>query len=147
MFPYHSEKEFCHGRVFACRLRAPSSKMEWKILYHCEEGEVKELCVLEVSMIHLVEFPLEGGGSIFVQIDESETDGVVCVGRVATIEKARETLEDALNKVLPSTLSIIEKLQSMRTTEFEVTFGITLSLQAGAFITASSNAKFGVKVH
>jgi predicted RNase H-like HicB family nuclease len=97
-------------------------------------------------MKRLVEFPLQGGGSIFVQIDEPETSGTVRASRGDTIEKARETLEDALNKVLPATHSIVEKLQSMRPTEIEVTFGITLSLQAGAFITAGSDANFGVTV-
>ena len=59
----------------------------------------------------------------------------------------RLTLEDALNKVLPATHSIVEKLKSMRPTEIEVTFGITLSLQAGAFITAGTDANFEVTVH
>jgi hypothetical protein len=68
-------------------------------------------------MKRLVEFPLEGGGSIFVQIDEPETDGVVRSGHGDTIEKAKETLADALNKDPPATLSIVEKLLSMRATE------------------------------
>ena len=100
-------------------------------------------------MKHLVEFPLEEGGSIIIEIDEPETGGTVRAGREETIEKARETLEQALNKVLPATKTVLEKLRTMasRPDEIEVTFGVNLSTQAGAFI-ASTNAgaNFGVTV-
>ena len=45
-------------------------------------------------MKRLVEFPLEEGGSIVVEIDEPETGGTVRAGREDKIEKARETFED-----------------------------------------------------
>ena len=51
---------------------------------------------------HLVEFPLEDGSSIVVEVDESETIGTIRAGRGDTIAKARETLEEALDKVLPA---------------------------------------------
>jgi len=100
-------------------------------------------------MKRLVEFPLEEGGSIVVQIDEPETGGTVRAGREDTIEKAKDTLEDALNRVLPAAKSVVEKLQSMasRPDEIEVTFGINLSAKAGAFIAlASAETNFGVTV-
>ena len=100
-------------------------------------------------MKHLVEFPLEEGGSVVVEIDESETGGTVRAGREDKIEKARETFEDALNKVLPATKSVVEKLRDMesRPDEIEVTFGVNLSTMAGAVIaSASTAANFGVTV-
>ena len=100
-------------------------------------------------MKRLVEFPLEEGGSILVQIDEPDTGGTVRAGRDETIEKARETFEEALNRVLPAAKSVVEKLQSMasKPDEIEVSFGINLSTQAGAFIAlASAAANFGVTV-
>ena len=100
-------------------------------------------------MKRLVEFPLEEGGSILVQIDEPDTGGTVRAGREEAIEKARETFEDALNRVLPAAKSVVEKLQSMasRPDEIEVTFGINLSAKAGAFIAlATAEANFGVTV-
>ena len=100
-------------------------------------------------MKHLVEFPLEEGGSILIQIDEPESGGTVRAGRDATIEKARETFEDALNKVLPAAKSVVEQLRNMESKpdEIEVTFGINLSAQAGAFIaSATAQANFGVTV-
>ena len=100
-------------------------------------------------MKHLVEFPLEEGGSIVVEIDEPETGGTVRAGREDKIEKARETFEDALNKVLPVTKTVVEKLRGManKPDEIEVTFGVNLSTMAGAVIaSASAAANFGMTV-
>ena len=100
-------------------------------------------------MKRLVEFPLEEGGSILVQIDEPESGGTVRAGREETIEQARETFEEALNKVLPAAKSVVEQLRRMgsKPDEIEVTFGINLSTQAGAFIaSATAQANFGVAV-
>jgi len=100
-------------------------------------------------MKHLVEFPLEEGGSIVVMVDEPEGEGTVRAGRGDTIAKAKETLEEALNKILPVTKHAIEKLHSLasRPDEVEVTFGICLSTMAGAIIaSASTEANFGVTV-
>jgi hypothetical protein len=101
-------------------------------------------------MKHLVEFALEEGGSIIVEIDEPETGGTVRAGREDKIEQARETFEEALNKVLPATKTIVEKVRSMasKPDEIEVTFGVNLSTMAGAVIaSASAAANFGVTVH
>jgi predicted RNase H-like HicB family nuclease len=97
-------------------------------------------------MKRLVEFPLEGGGMVVVEVDEPEAGGNVRAARGDTIETAKETLEDALNKVLPAAHSIVEKLQVIRPDTIEVTFGIKLSFKAGAFITAGTDANFDVKV-
>ncbi len=48
-------------------------------------------------MKRLVAFPLEEGGNIVTDIDEPETGGTVRAGREDTIEKAKETFEEALN--------------------------------------------------
>jgi hypothetical protein len=100
-----------------------------------------------MTMKRLVEFPLQEGGSVIVQIDEPDMGGPVRAARGDTIEQAKDTLEDALNKVLPAAHSVIQKLQSMRPNEIEVTFGISLSFKAGAFITTGTDANFGVTVH
>ncbi len=80
-------------------------------------------------MKHLVEFPLEEGGSIVVEIDELETGGTVRAGRGEVIETAKQTLEEALSTVLPVTKSIVEKLRSQgsKPDEVEVAFGVKLS--------------------
>ena len=70
-------------------------------------------------------------------------------GREETIEKARETFEDALNRVLPAAKSVVEQQRRMGSepNEIKVTFGNNLSTQAGAFIaSAKAAANFGVTV-
>ena len=100
-------------------------------------------------MKHLVEFPLEEGGSIVVEVDEPESAGTVRAGRGDSIVKAKETLEEALNNVLPVTKSIVEKLRSIgnKPDEIEISFGVKLSTVAGAVIAAASaEANFDVTV-
>ena len=100
-------------------------------------------------MKHLVEFPLEEGGSIVVEIDEPETGGTVRAGREDKIEQARETFEDALNKVLPATKTVVEKVRAMasKPDEIEVTFGVNLNTTVGAVIaSATAAANFGMTV-
>jgi hypothetical protein len=100
-------------------------------------------------MKRLVEFPLEEGGSIVVEVDEPESEGTIRAARGDTIIKAKETLEEALNNVLPVTKSLVEKLRSTgnKPDQIEVSFGVKLSTIAGAVIaSASAEANFGVTV-
>lgn len=100
-------------------------------------------------MKHLVEFPLEEGGSIVVEVDEPESEGTIRAARGDTIIKAKETLEEALNNVLPVTKSLVEKLRSIgnQPDEIEISFGVKLSTLAGAVIaSASAEANFDVTV-
>lgn len=101
-------------------------------------------------MKHLVEFPLEDGSSIVVELNEPETGGPVHVARGDKIDRSRETFEEAINKVLPVVKSFVGRLRSMdsKPDEIEVIFGINLSTVAGAFIaSASAEANFGVTLH
>jgi hypothetical protein len=101
-------------------------------------------------MKHLVEFPLQEGGSIVVEGDEPEIEGAVRAARGDTIVKAKETLEEALNNILPATKSIVEKLRSIgnKPDEIEMTFGVSLNTAVGAVIaSASAVANFSVTMH
>lgn len=98
-------------------------------------------------MKHLVEFPLEDGSSVVIEIDEPETAGTVRASRGDTLAKAKETLGDALDNVLPAAKSVVEKLRSIgnRPDEIEVAFGIKLTTTAGAVIaSAAAEANFDV---
>src|SRR6266700_2386164 len=98
-------------------------------------------------MKHLVRFPLQEGGSIVVEVEEPESEGTIRAARGDTIVKAKETLEEALNNVLPVTKSLVEKLRSIgsKPDEIELSFGVKLSTIAGAVIaSASAEANFGV---
>jgi hypothetical protein len=101
-------------------------------------------------MKHLVQFPLEEGGSIVIEVDEPENEGTVRAGRGEVIAKAKETLEEALNNVLPVTKSFVEKLRSIgnKPGGIEIGFGVKLSTVAGAVIaSASAEANFDVTLH
>src|SRR2546430_16712973 len=101
-------------------------------------------------MKHLVEFPLEEGGSIVIEVDEPEGAGTIREARGDIIAKAKQTFEEALNGVLPVTKSIVEKLRSIgsKPDEIEISFGVKLSTAAGAVIaSASAEANFDVTMH
>ncbi len=101
-------------------------------------------------MKHLIEYPLEEGGSIVVEVDEPESAGTIRAAREDTIAKAKQTFEEALNGALPVTKSLVEKLRSIGNNpdEIEVTFGVSLNTAVGAVIaSASAEANFSVTMH
>jgi len=91
-------------------------------------------------MKRLIEFPLEDGGSILVEVDELE-GGVV---RAATrpgevVEKAKQSFEAALDKIKPAAAAIVAKLRGLSDPpdEMEVEFGLKMSAKAGAMVAAA----------
>lgn len=101
-------------------------------------------------MKRMIEVPLESGSSMLmeVELDENEQQGMVPAARAGEMAaKARQTFEEALDQVKPGVDAIVEKLRSMsvRPDEMEVTFGLKMSAEAGAFIaSASTEANFTV---
>jgi hypothetical protein len=111
------------------------------------KDRLKEDTTGRTQMKHLIEFPLDAGGSVVVEVDEPESEGTIRAARGDTIIKAKETLEESLNKVLPVTKSIVEKLRNIgnQPDEIEISFGVKLSTAAGAVIaSASAEANFDV---
>ncbi len=100
-------------------------------------------------MKRLIEFPLQSGDSMIVEVDEPEPEGgVVKAARPGEIvARAKETLEDALDKIQPAAQAIIAKLRGLHDApdEIGVEFGIKLSAEAGAFI-ASAGIEANYKV-
>jgi hypothetical protein len=103
-------------------------------------------------MRRLVEFPLEGGGSVLVQV-ETDAAGPVTRGpgdrrdRHAVAEQARQTFEQAVARVQPAAQALVSRLRALADApeEIGVEFGLELSAEAGAFIAAaSSTANFKV---
>lgn len=91
-------------------------------------------------MKKLIEFPLEDGTTILVEVDENEMGGVVKSSRAGdTITKASKTFEEAMDKVKPAASAIIAKIRSLHDApdEVEVQFGLKLSAEAGAFVAAA----------
>jgi Trypsin-co-occurring domain 1 len=98
-------------------------------------------------MGRLIEFPLEDGGNILVEVD---TAGPVTRGlgdRHGVTEQARHTFEQAVARVQPAAQALVSQLRSLADApeEIGVEFGLELSAEAGAFIAAaSSSANFKV---
>jgi hypothetical protein len=98
---------------------------------------------------NLIEFPLEAGGSIVLEVESPEPEGGVMraarPGEIAA--KAAETFEAAVEKVKPAAAAIISKLRGLSepADEIAVEFGLKLSADAGAII-ASTGAEANFKV-
>ena len=90
----------------------------------------------------LAQFTLEDGTSFLVEVDEPEGSAIQRVAAVETGElvyKAKQNLEEALDKVKPVASTVISKLKSGLTTpadEVEVTFGLKLSAEAGVIFSS-----------
>ena len=102
-------------------------------------------------MKQLIEFPLEDGGSILVQVDEPTPEGgVVKAARPGEVMKrAGQTFESALDKIKPAAGAIISRLRGLADPpdEIEVEFGLTLNAEAGAFVAAAgAEANYTVKL-
>jgi hypothetical protein len=100
-------------------------------------------------MKQLIEFPLEEGGSIVVEVDVPEQEGgsvhAARPGEIAA--KAEQTFEAALERIKPAAGAIIGKLRGLSDppNEMEVEFGLKLSAEAGAVI-AAAGAEANYKV-
>jgi len=93
-------------------------------------------------MKRLVEFPLEDGGSILVEVEEAERPGMVPAATRSAKgvpEKAQQTFEAALEKVRPAAAVIIKKLRALhdQPDEVEVEFGLKMDAKAGAMLAAA----------
>jgi len=100
-------------------------------------------------MKRLIEFPLDGGGSIVVEVDEPMPDsGVVRAARPGEIAaKAAQTFEDALESIKPAASAIVAKLRNLSDPpdEMEVEFGLKMTAAAGAVV-AAAGAEANYKV-
>ena len=103
-------------------------------------------------MKRLVQFSLEHGGSVLVEIDEP-ADPPVMRGlgkdRPTVAEQADKTFEEATAAVTPAAESLIARLRSIDDppAEIGIEFGVQLSAQTGAFIaSAAAAANFKVSI-
>lgn len=100
----------------------------------------------------LVEFPLQGGGSVLVQVDDG-APGDVTRGwgdrdnRV--VEQAQQSFEQAVARVQPAIQGLLGQLRSVAEApeQIEVEFGLQLSAEVGAFVAgASTTGNFKVSM-
>lgn len=101
-------------------------------------------------MSELVKFPLEGGGTVMVEVEDGPGRQTMRGGRrgpTELAETAGETLESVLGRVGPAMHGIVEKLRSGggRPDEVELEFGVKLSTDANVIIArAGGEANFRV---
>ncbi|RME42126.1 MAG: hypothetical protein D6796_14850 [Caldilineae bacterium] len=91
-------------------------------------------------MKRLVEFPLEDGSTILVEVDAPAEPGMVSATRGGdTVARAQQTFEAALDRVRPAAQTIIQKLRALHDPpdEIGVEFGLKMSAEAGAFVAAA----------
>ncbi len=95
-------------------------------------------------MKRIVEFPLENGDSILVEVDES-SDRIGLGDEIA--EKAQKTFESALNAIKPVANTVINKVRSLNepADEVQVKFGIKMTAGLGAVI-ASGNGEVNYEI-
>jgi hypothetical protein len=99
-------------------------------------------------MTKLVEYPLEDGTTVLVEVDGAERGSTMRgMGSTQLAEKATQTFEDALEKIRPAAGLVIAKLRdlSVPPDQIGVEFGIKLSADAKAYI-ASASAEANFKV-
>ena len=100
-------------------------------------------------MKRLIEFPVQAGGSVIVEVDEPAPEGAKRAARRPgeVAEKAKATFEDAFDKIKPAADLIVAKLRNLHDApdEIGVEFGVKLSAEAGAFV-ASAGAEANYKV-
>ncbi|WP_375498522.1 CU044_2847 family protein [uncultured Nostoc sp.] len=93
-------------------------------------------------MKRLIQFPLEDGSYILVEVDKPESeDSIGRIGRQEDLlQKAEQTFETALEGIKPIANTIINKLRTLNqpANEVEVKFGIKMSAEAGAIIASAS---------
>lgn len=102
-------------------------------------------------MKRLVEFPLDQGGSVIVEVDELPAGPTIrgLKDHSALVEQADKTFQDATAAVTPAARSLIAQLRSMDDAPDEVgiEFGVQLSAQTGAFIASvAGQANFKVSL-
>jgi len=99
----------------------------------------------------IVEYKLESGGSVFIEVEETELDrGRSPVSKKSGVpEEATKEFEKALDGVKPAADLILQKLQNFtsKPDNIEIDFGIKMSAEAGAIIaTTAVEANFTVKL-
>jgi Trypsin-co-occurring domain 1 len=105
-----------------------------------------------------VEFPLEGGGTVLVQVEDGSAVGGYGGGEVTrgwgdreerVIVQAQQSFEQAIGRVQPAVQALVRRLRSVAESpeEIKVDFGVELSAEVGAFVAgASSTGNFRVSM-
>ena len=103
------------------------------------------------TMKPLLEFPLERGGSIAIEVGDVQTEeGLELAARPGqVVVQAAHTLEEALDNIKPAAEAILSHLSALSITpnEVEVTFSLKATATAGMVIASGTlEANYVVKL-
>ncbi len=100
-------------------------------------------------MKRLVRFTLEEGSTVLIEAEETEVEGEMI--RVSSTSReivniSDKTFEESLGIVKPVANTVLNKLKDLSKLpeEVKVSFGISMNLKAGMFITSGTDANFNV---
>jgi hypothetical protein len=103
---------------------------------------------MEDCMKRLVEFPIQDGEVILVEVDDVEySDSTTRRGLSPSgvTERAKVSFEEALDQAQPVAAVLMDKLRSLGPDEATIEFGMKLSADVGAILaSASSEAHYKV---
>ena len=103
-----------------------------------------EKFVQRLVMKPLVEFALDDGSSILIEVEDlprmGADEGLVSIPGQQIIVKAQKSFSDALEKIKPTAATIVDKVRSLPDPpdEVEVKFGIKMAAEARAVVAAAS---------
>lgn len=103
-------------------------------------------------MRRLVEYPLEDGGVVLIQVEQTSPSEATRglrerAGEVA--QRSSQTFEEATSRITPAAQGLIGRLQELEPPPDEIglEFGIQLTAEAGAFVaTVAAEANFKVSL-
>jgi hypothetical protein len=93
---------------------------------------------------YLVEFPTNANQTVFVEIGDEQLAGfepAATPGEIVT--RSATSLEDALDRLIPTVQAIGDRLQSLAPDECTIELGVKLTAEAGVIISkAAAEANF-----
>ncbi len=93
-------------------------------------------------MTKLVEFDVGEGQTIFIEVEEVESEEITPVSKAPgeLVAKARQTLSEALDDIAPMVRTLKSRLNALTdpADEVEVKFSVKLSAEIGAVVTKVS---------
>jgi deoxyhypusine synthase len=96
------------------------------------------------TMIQVVEFPLEAGGTVLVEVDVPDTQAAR-IGVSDQIRAAGESFEQSLQVLRPVAKAIMETLRELSPQEVSAEFGFKMNVEKGVII-AKAGAEANFKV-
>ncbi len=91
----------------------------------------------EVFLKRVIEFQ-QGDKTLFVEVEEETARGDQLSGRGGTVEKAKQSFEEAVSGIGPIADTILRQVAALGPETVSVEFGIKFSAQAGVILASSA---------